>query len=158
MRRYICKVLMNHKNASRINKVKKEKIPIGCTRSSVCYFCQTQSCSRRTNKPYICASFFPSSSPTAVIPIFPCPFLNAGDAGEVGKQSPGSWWAVPARGADTSPILLVLPQGWTLQRSLFSPLVVWMNLAGSTCLWDVCLFNLDEIGLYFQKGDEDWQA
>lgn len=33
-----------------------------------------------------------------------------------------------------------------------------MTFAGGFCLWDVCLFNLDEAGQYFQNGAEDWQA
>lgn len=165
IRRYVCKVLVNHKNASRINKVKKEKIPVGCTRSSICNFFQNQTCFRRSNKPYSCVCFFPLFSFTAVIPSLPCPLPKAADAGEVGEQSPGSCeLCLPtsrpghARRADTCPVLPVLPQGWTWLRSLFSLLAIQMNLAGSICLWDVCLFNLDEIGLYFQKGDEDWQA
>lgn len=58
------------------------------------------------------------------------------------------------------------PHGWAMSslcpaspsslRSLFSLLANRMNLAGNICLWD--LFNLEEITLYFQRGDENWQS
>lgn len=148
-----------------LTKSKRKKSLLAAQEVAYVLFFQSPSCFRRSNKPYSCAWFFPLSSFTAVIPTLPCPLPNAADAGQLGEQSPGrgelclpTSWPGPARGADTGPVLPVLPRGWTRLRSPFPPPATRMNLAGSICLWDVWVFNLDEIGLFFQKGDEDWQA
>lgn len=156
---------MNRNKARRINKIKKENNHCWHEVVYVVFFSKMRDASEEVTNPIVVSGFLLYPLPLQWSP--PCLALSQLLV-MLGRWADGALtpWELclpisqpgPAHGADPSPILPLLPQRWTWLRSFFSPLVIQVNLAGCIYLWDACLFNLDEIGLDCQKGDEDWQA
>lgn len=141
-----------------LTTLKRKKSPLAAQEVAYVLFFQNPSCFRRSNKPYSCAWFFPSSSFTAAIPTLPCPLPNAADAGQLGEQSPGpgelrlpTSWPGPPAGPMPAPScrsFLGAEPDWglpSLRRWLERTLqeVSAFEMSG--------FFNLGEIGLFFFK-------